>query len=107
MAEFKKAGITLVAISVDTVEESKPLISGMGLTFPMLSDPNLVVAKAYGVVDVENGIAWPAVFVVAPGGRVTWRSLSETYKLRPGVADILAASIAAKPKRSTSARRHP
>jgi peroxiredoxin len=87
---------------VDTVEESKPLVTSLGLTFPLLSDPDLVVARAYGVVDKENGIAWPAVFLVTPGGRIAWRSLSDTYKVRPGIADILGALEATKPKPSTN-----
>lgn len=107
MSEFKKAGVAIVAISVDTAEESKPVIKSLGLSFPMLSDANLVVARAYGVVDEENGMAWPAVFVVAPDGRIAWRSLSETYKIRPEVADILAASKPAKPAPPKGARQHP
>ena len=90
---------------MDTVEESKPVITSLGLSFPILSDADLAVAKTYGVVDEDNGIAWPAVFVVTPGGRIAWRSLSETYKVRPGVSAILAASKSAKPTPSSGTRR--
>ena len=38
-----------------------------------------------------NGIAWPALFVIDKDGRVTWRSLSETYKERAAVAEIIGA----------------
>lgn len=97
----------LVAISVDTVEESKPLVTSLGLGFPLLSDPDLAVAKAYGVVDEDNGIAWPAVFIVTPAARVAWRSLSDTYKLRPTAADILKALEAATPEPSKKTPPHP
>jgi peroxiredoxin len=88
-------------VSVDTAEESKPLIARLGLTLPVLSDPDRTVAKAYGVSDVENQTAWPAIFVLDSSGRVAWRSLSETYKLRPGVEAILEAVLKARNKPST------
>ena len=92
----------MVAISVDTPEESKPLVEKLGLQFPVLADVNLAVARRFGVVDQENGIAWPAIFLIGRNGRVTWRSLSETYKVRASVAEILAAAHPGPPTKSKS-----
>ncbi len=61
----------------------------------------LSALRAYGVEDAENAIAWPAIFVVGPDGRIAWRSLAETYRERPASTvvlegprwDLAAASI--------------
>lgn len=57
----------------------------------MLSDEERKVIRAFGIEDGENGIAWPAIYVISREGRVAWRSLSETYKEREAPAAILAA----------------
>jgi len=43
------------------------------------------------VEDAENAIAWPAIFIVDKAGKVIWRSLAHTYKVRALPAEILAA----------------
>lgn len=47
--------------------------------------------RAYGVEDAENGIAWPSIFIVGTDGRVKWRSLAETYTVRPAPEVVLEA----------------
>ena len=47
--------------------------------------------RAYGVEDQENGIAWPAIFIVGRDGKVRWRSLAETFKVRPTSEVVLEA----------------
>jgi glutaredoxin-dependent peroxiredoxin len=90
-----KARAELSAISVDTPEKSNQLAVKLGITFPLLSDVNRSAIRAYGVEDAENGIAWPAIFIVAPDGTIRWRSLAETYKERPTSEVILDALTAA------------
>lgn len=51
----------------------------------------LKVVRAYGVDDEDNGIAWPAIFIVGTDGRVKWRSLAETYTVRPAAEIVLEA----------------
>ena len=41
--------------------------------------------------DAENGVAWPSIFLIASDGRIAWRSLSQTYKVRAGPEEILKA----------------
>ena len=61
------------------------------MTFPLLSDEKLATIRAWGVEDKENGTAWPAIYVIDRGGRVAWRSVAETYKVRAGPALIIQA----------------
>jgi peroxiredoxin len=69
--------------------------SPVSVRFPLLSDPKREVIRAYGVEDQENGIAWPAIFIVGRDGKVRWRSLAETFKVRPTSEVVLEALDAA------------
>jgi peroxiredoxin len=81
----------VVAISTDPVAKSKALAADLGLTFPLLSDPQLAVIRAYGVADEDNGIAWPAEVIVDPHGAVAWRATAQAVGTRPTVNDVLRA----------------
>lgn len=93
MKRFEKADVALIAISVDTVEKSRPLVKKLGLTFPVLSDPALVATRAYGVDVREAGIAWPAIFIVGRDRTIGFRSLKPNYKERPATEVILGALL--------------
>ena len=81
----------LIAISVDPPEKSSQLAAKLGIDFPLLADLDRSTIRTYGVEDAENGVAWPAIFIVAPDGSIRWRSLAETYKERPTSEVILDA----------------
>jgi peroxiredoxin len=85
-------------VAVDPPDLAGPLVTKLGLTFPVLCDADLATIKRYGVLDAENGIAWPAVFVVGKDGKVVWRSLTDNYKVRPSSEEVLRAIPAAKGK---------
>jgi peroxiredoxin len=76
---------------VDPPDRSKALAEKLGVKYPLLSDPKREVIRSYGVEDVENGIAWPAIFIVGRDGTVRWRSLAETFKERPTSEVVLRA----------------
>ncbi len=76
---------------MDPPELSHALAERLGVTFPLLSDEDLSAIRAYGVEDAENGVAWPAIFIVGRDGRVAWRSLAETYRERTASRVVLEA----------------
>jgi peroxiredoxin len=78
-----------VAISVDPPATSAELAKKLGVTFPLLSDESRATIRAFGVEDVENGISWPAIFIVDKNGKIVWRSLAQTYKIRAMPGQIL------------------
>ena len=94
-ADFAARSIRVVAISVDSVDKSKDLAKDLGLAFPLLSDPDLKVIRAYGVADESNGIAWPAEVLVDPGGAIRWRATARSVSQRPSASDVLRAFDAA------------
>ncbi len=85
----------MVGISVDPLEDSRALVKDLGLSFPLLSDPDLAVIRAYGVADESNGIAWPSEVLVDPGGAIRWRQGAQSVGTRPSAADVLRAFDAA------------
>ena len=87
-------GAEVVAVSVDAPEESAKLARALGLTFPLLSDPDLATIDAYGVRhDVDEGlsIARPAVFVLDGEGRIRWRHFTDNWRVRVRPQEVLAA----------------
>ncbi len=80
-----------MAISVDSPATSAELTKKLGVTFPLLSDESRATIRAFGVEDVENGISWPAIFIVDKNRKIVWRSLAQTYKIRAMPRQILEA----------------
>ena len=88
--EFVARGTKVVAISVDSPEESRRLTQTQGYTFPILSDPKAKTIRAYGVFHEHGGeegrdIARPAEFLLDEAGTIRWVNLAESVlaRLRP------------------------
>ncbi len=90
LSEFAKAGVGIAAISGEDREDSAPLRQRLGLTLELWTDRDLALTRAMGIADAENGVPWPAVYVVDKGGTVRWRWVAETYKKRPTAREVLA-----------------
>ena len=100
--EFRARDTQIVAISVDSNEESRKLGQSQGYTFPFLSDSRAETIRAYGVLHAKGGedgqdIARPAEFLVDQAGTIQWVNLAENLlaRLRPDtvlrVIDAMAA----------------
>jgi peroxiredoxin len=90
LADFRSRQTQIVAISVDSNEESRELCKSRGYTFPFLSDPKAETIRSYGVFHPKGGeqgrdIARPAEFLVDQAGTIRWVNLTETLlaRLRP------------------------
>jgi peroxiredoxin len=83
--KFNEAGIRVVAISVDTPEETrKHMVQGARYTFTFLSDLKLETIRRYDLVHVKEivsgaDIARPAEFLIDPSGMVRWRMVSDNF----------------------------
>ena len=90
-ADFEAKGATLAAVSVDSIETSQALAKKLDLHFPILADPKTDAIRAYGVQHVGKPFALPAIFVVAPDGRIAWKRVSGTVFDRPPEEEVLEA----------------
>lgn len=114
MAELRKLlrpgeSAALWAISIDSPEQNREFagtIAGDGqgkLAFPLLSDPEHRVVDQYGLRDTryarlgQDGIPYPAVYVIDRSGRVAWARVEMDYTQRPSNQEIRAALDALKP----------
>jgi len=79
-----------VVVSADEPKDSAELATKLGLTYPLLSDPNQTAIRAFGVADESTGVAWPTLFVVGRDGKVAARFFTESYKKRATTNDVLA-----------------
>lgn len=102
---LQRAGLGLAAISYDSSGVLKDFATRRGITFPLLSDHDSTVIRAYGVQDRKYhegsqvydesaeipvyGIAYSAVFVLDRSRKVKWRFAAETEQLRLTGATIL------------------
>jgi peroxiredoxin len=95
LPEFERLGVKPIAISVDAPEVSAELARKAGYTFPILSDRDAAVIRQYDLVHKGAGvggtdIARPAEFLLDRTGTVRWRNLTEDYRVRARVEEILA-----------------
>ncbi len=95
LGEFQAAGATVWAVSVDPVSTSAALATALHVSFPLPSDPDLHVVRAFGVETAGDAhVALPSVFVLAPdgaGGRVAYRHVGANQADRAGVDTLLQA----------------
>jgi peroxiredoxin len=112
--EFERRHVRPVAISVDAPDQGAKTRATYAIPFPVLSDPDLVVHRAFRVVhhaedsevarlksfglDIErysgkthHEFAVPSLFLVDQHGVVRWAHVDTDYKVRPSPGQILTA----------------
>jgi len=80
-----------VAIAGQPLEHAQGLKDKLSIDVELLADPDLIAITAFGVADGPNGTAWPAIFLVDTDGKIAWRDIRTSYKVRPTSALILQA----------------
>jgi peroxiredoxin len=96
LKEFHARGVEIVAISVDSNEDSRKLCASRGYTYPFLSDAKAEVIRRYGVLHPRGGpdgqdIARPAEFLVDATGTIKWVNLTDDTRVRARPEDALRA----------------
>lgn len=78
-AEFAQAGISLVAISTDSLEDLKKSHArydkGGAFPFPLVSDESLVAFKQYNVFDDFENAPLHGTFLIDELGRLRWHDI--------------------------------
>jgi peroxiredoxin Q/BCP len=92
---IKKAGAVVLGVSLDGRESHQKFIAKHRLPFPLLSDEDATVSKAYGVYKQKNMYGkkfWGierSTFVIDPAGRV--KAIFHKVKVDGHVDEVLAA----------------
>ena len=96
LAEIRKAGWGLAAISYDPPSVLADFSSRRGITFPLLSDAGSATIKRYGILnttvdpkDQRFGYPFPGTFIVDRNAAVTSRVFESLYQERHTMSSIL------------------
>ena len=70
ISRFEGMEVKVFGVSTDSPATLSHWSKEMSLTFPLLSDQNHRVSKAYGILMEERGIASRVTFVIDPDGKI-------------------------------------
>lgn len=90
--EFEKRGFAILGIGIDPVETHRSFTQEKKLTFPLLSDEEGKVCRAYGVAGRFIKRPKRSIFLVDREGKIQFRhveALSVFYKKVDAVLDLL------------------
>ncbi|WP_232696742.1 peroxiredoxin [Brevibacillus daliensis] len=82
--DFQDLDAEILGVSVDSIHSHKAWINtsrddnGLGgLNYPLASDFNKTVARDYGVLDEEEGVAFRGLFIIDPEGVVKYQVVTD------------------------------
>jgi len=97
---LRRRGLGLAALSYDSVAILKDFAARKKIAFPLLSDPESAVIRAFGILNeadyppgqMAHGVPYPGTFVIDTQGIVRSRFFEKTYVERRTAASILTLS---------------
>jgi peroxiredoxin len=91
-SEFKMLDATVVAVSIDSPFVLNKWKEELGLPYPLLSDFNKTVGRAYGAFHEElgplNGVNKRAAFIIDKAGVLQYTWVSDDPGTMPDIAEI-------------------
>jgi hypothetical protein len=104
---LRKRGLGLAAVSYDSVATLKHFADRKNITFPLLSDGDSSVIRAFGILNESVpktspffGVPHPVAYVVSDKGVIVARYFEEDYRTRRTVGAILSDPITTEAPRS-------
>jgi peroxiredoxin 2/4 len=89
--EFATEGAEILGISIDSLDSHRSWADELGgIDYPLLSDEDKALSRAYGVFDEREGVPLRATFIINPNGEVSYlvishvnvgRSVEETLRV--------------------------
>jgi hypothetical protein len=101
MDQIKQRGLGLAAISYDSPAILKSFAERKNITYPLLSDPESRVIRAYDLLNTTIpkgpffGIPYPGTFILDRTGKVIAKYFEDDYTQRFTTPDILARQYGA------------
>ena len=99
---IRKQGLGLAAVSYDSVEILKNFADRKHITFPLLSDPESKIIRAFGILNEsvkpgtpQFGIPYPGTFMLDAKGTVVSKYFEEDFRERVSASDILVRQFGA------------
>ena len=96
----QKRGLGLAAISYDSVAVLRDFAARKKITFPLLSDPDSRVIRAFGILNesvktdsAQYGIPYPGTYLVDTQGKVVAKYFEQDMRERISASAILAGRL--------------
>ena len=93
MEEFQAAGLQIVGVSYDAVEDLKKFADAKEIAFPLLSDEGSETIRAYGLHH-QDGYPYPGTILVGQNGVIQAKLFREGYQQRHANDELLDAAQA-------------
>lgn len=102
---FEEHDAEIWVISPDPADKLEAMRAKRGLTFPTLMDPDLSVARNYGVLNEKSPkVPHPTALVINKAGELIYVRVDEDYAQRPSTEELLDALRTAVSTAETSSR---
>jgi alkyl hydroperoxide reductase subunit AhpC len=76
---FRDEDAEILGVSVDSIESHRKWAEELGgVNYPLLSDDQKTVSRAYNVLDEREGVCLRATFVISPSGDISYLVISHT-----------------------------
>ena len=100
--QFEDMGLSVVAMTYDSVEMLKTVEEDQGIEFTLLHDEDITHVNRLGILNDTDyepgqrayGVPHPGIFLVSPDGVIRFKFAEEGYRIRPDFSDVLAAAAA-------------
>jgi peroxiredoxin Q/BCP len=77
--ELEAEGAAVLAMSMDTPEEASRLAQDLSLAFPVLSDPNMVIVREYGMYGKQMQMPEMGYTVIDKQGRIRAQEVDRQF----------------------------
>jgi peroxiredoxin 2/4 len=75
--EFSTENAVILGASVDSIDSHRSWAEELGgLEYPLLSDVDKTLSRAYGVLDEKEGVSLRATFIINPSGVICYQVVS-------------------------------
>ena len=99
---FRMKGVNVASITYDSTDILKTFATRIGIRYPMLSDPESAVIRAFDILNTNidkntprYGIPFPGTYVINEKGIITAKSFDDDYRERSSAASILTREFGA------------
>ena len=97
--QFEEMGVSVVAMTYDSVEMLKTVEEDRGIDFPLLRDADVTHVNALGIRNLDYepgqrayGIPYPGIFLIDADGVIRAKFAEEDYRNRPDFDIVLEAA---------------
>lgn len=77
--ELESEGAAVLAMSMDTPEEASKLAQDLSLPFPILSDPNMVIVREYGMYGKQMSMPEMGYTVIDKQGQIRAQEVDRRF----------------------------